>query len=83
MFLLVLFCVFDAAKAPQGWLQFHESAGGHTIARHVGGTDAELLARIQNSPRISGTSTFLDQTMAESVISATIGANRVILNAWL
>lgn len=65
-----------------GWLGFHEGVG-HTIAHHVGKTDAQLIARLNSSSRITGASTFANQTTAEPVISATIGANRATLNAWL
>jgi hypothetical protein len=41
-------------------LMLHESAGGHTIARHVGKTDAELAAR-----NIRHSSTFNDLAAAE------------------
>ena len=65
-----------------GWLQFHEGIG-HTIARHVGKTDAQLINRLANSRRISGASTFTNQTTAEATISSTIKANRATLNTWL
>jgi len=64
------------------WLQFHEGVG-HTISRHVGKTDAELISRLSSSSRISGASTFASQEVAESVISSTIKTNRPALNAWL
>jgi len=65
-----------------GWLGFHEGVG-HTIARHVGKTDAQLIARLNSSSRISGASTFTNQATAEAVISSTIRGNRANLNAWL
>lgn len=72
----------SAAKGG-GWLNFHEGLGGHTVARHVGKTDADLIARLSSSSTISGASTFSSQAVAESVISSTIGSNRATLNAWL
>ena len=60
---------------PGGGLRAHEDAGGHTIARHVGKTDAELLARISNNPGISGASTFTTRASAETAVSEVIAAN--------
>ncbi|MBI1927478.1 hypothetical protein HYR99_24960 [Candidatus Poribacteria bacterium] len=57
--------------------------GGHTLARHIGKTDGELMTRLQQSTRIRGASAFLDQATAESVISQTIKQNRSIIQQWL
>jgi hypothetical protein len=56
---------------------------GHTLSRHVGKTDAELSIRLNSSARISGVSSFSNQTIAESVISSTISSNRMALNTCL
>jgi hypothetical protein len=66
-----------------GWLQYHERWGGHTLARHVGHTDAQLLTRLQQSARIRGASTFFDQETAESLMSQTIKQNRALIQQWL
>ncbi|WP_158596896.1 DUF6443 domain-containing protein [Aquimarina sp. BL5] len=65
-----------------GWLSFHEGVG-HTIARHIAKTDAQLIARLNSSRRISGASTFSNQPMAEVIISSAIRSNRSTLNTWL
>src|SRR5215475_13105750 len=65
------------------WLQYHERWGGHTLARHVGHTDAQLLTRLQQSARIRGASTFFDQETAESLMSQTIRQNRARIQQWL
>lgn len=44
---------------PGGGLQAHEDAGGHTLARHVGRTDLQLLDRFITQPWIRGSSSFL------------------------
>jgi RHS repeat-associated protein len=65
-----------------GWLAFHEGAGGHTLARHVAQTDAQLIARLAGS-KISDASTFSSQAIAETVISRTIAASRSAVRGWL
>ncbi|MGY3314714.1 hypothetical protein ACV242_003210 [Peribacillus simplex] len=57
-----------SSLAPGGGLAVHESRGGHLIERHVGKTDEELLERIRNNPRITGSSTFIDRPTAEKVV---------------
>jgi filamentous hemagglutinin len=68
---------------PGGGLAAHERGGGHTIARHVGTTDADLAARLAADPRISGASSFTDRTVAESAIAQALDANYAAINAWL
>ena len=67
----------------RGWIQYHERLGGHTLDRHVGQTDVQLIARLQQSPRIRGASIFFNQAIAESVISQTIQQNRPMIRQWL
>ena len=69
--------------APYGGLAAHEAAGGHTIARHIGKTDADLASRLAAEPRISGASSFTDRAIAESAIAQTIDANQAAINTWL
>lgn len=56
---------------------------GHTLDRHVGQTDADLLARLNSNSRLRNASTFIDQSTAESVIGQMISVNRNQLNAWV
>lgn len=66
---------YRGLKATSGLLQAFEDAGGHTIARHVGKTDAELIERLNSSNRISGASTFSDLATAEGVVGSTLKSN--------
>ena len=66
-----------------GWLQNHEAWGGHTVDRHIGKTDAELITRLRNNRGIRAASTFTDQATAETFISRAINENRAEINAWL
>src|SRR5207248_1150303 len=68
---------------PGGGLTAHEAAGGHTIAMHVGKTDAELAARLAAQPGIRGASSFTDRVVAESAIGQSLDANQAAINGWL
>lgn len=70
---------------PGGGLAAHEARGGHLIARHVGKTDAELLQRLKDNPKITGASTFKDRATAEKVASEVLNDpnNKKIIQAWL
>src|SRR5262249_4570432 len=41
-----------------------EAMGGHTLARHIGKTDAELIERLRQEPDISSASTYTDRQTA-------------------
>lgn len=60
-----------------------EAAGGHTIARHVGRTEAQLRARLLAEPRIKAASTFHSLRQAETFIGEALRANRAEITAWL
>jgi hypothetical protein len=65
-----------------GWLLRHER-GGHTLERHVGKSDEDLLARLHEETRRGLASTFPDQRTAESAINTLLERNRSQLNEWL
>lgn len=56
--------------------------GGHTLARHVGKSDAELAERLRREPRISAASTYTDRAVAERVVGATLARAGGRLEAW-
>jgi len=66
-----------------GWLVKHEHSGSHTIERHVGKTDQELLQRLRDNPSITGSSTFTDQEKAERAIGHLLDDNRSTIATWL
>ncbi|MDF0553646.1 RNase A-like domain-containing protein [Kamptonema sp. UHCC 0994] len=68
---------------PGGGLTSHEQAGGHTLAKHVALTEAELANRLANDPKPMITSTFCDRSTAETTISEAIQANELLISAWL
>ena len=59
-----------------------ESRGGHTLARHVGRTDSQLLDRLAREPRISAASTYTDRATAELVVGLALERERSRVDAW-
>jgi hypothetical protein len=60
-----------------------ESRGGHTLARHVGRTDADLRERLRRERQISAASTYTDRATAERVVARTLSRNRARVDQWL
>lgn len=60
----------------------HEAAGGHTLARHVGRSDADLARRLRREPNLAAASTFLDRASAERAVAAALAAERGRVEAW-
>lgn len=71
------------AAFPPDWLQEQEEAGGHTLARHVGWTDRQLVERLRNSPNIAAASTYPDRETAAAAIQAALVQNAAALNRWV
>lgn len=63
-------------------LSVDESMGGHTLARHVGKTDAELADRLRREPQISSASTYTDRGIAERAVGAALAFAGGRLAAW-
>ena len=59
-----------------------EARGGHTLARHVGRTDAQLRERLQRE-QISAASTYPDRATAERVVARTLAQQRSRVDQWL
>jgi RHS repeat-associated protein len=64
------------------WLRYHERLGGHTLARHVGKTGQQLIARLRTS-NVPASSTFFDEEGAERMVALTISSQRPAIQAWL
>lgn len=65
----------------------HEAAagsrvGGHTIAKHVGKTEAELRARMVAEPRRQLVATFDSLPVAERMIHRCLRANKAAIEEW-
>jgi hypothetical protein len=67
---------------PEHDLSMDERIGGHTLARHVGKTDEELIDRLRHEPQISSASTYTDRATAERVVGAALASGRRSFDAW-
>jgi hypothetical protein len=63
-------------------LERDERRGGHTIARHVGRTDAQLQARLRRES-IAAASTYVDLASAERIITRALGENSQRVQTWM
>ena len=71
------------APAVQGRdLTIDEAMGGHTLARHVGKTDAELAERLRREPQISAASTYTDQPIAARTVAGALDSSSGEVSAW-
>ena len=59
-----------------------ERRGGHTLARHVGLSDADLRGRLRRERRIAAASTWNDRGTAERIVAATIDRSRAEVERW-
>jgi hypothetical protein len=62
-------------------LSADEALGGHTLARHVGRTDADLAERLEHES-ISAASTYTDRGAAERAVGAALDANDRKVASW-
>jgi hypothetical protein len=60
-----------------------ERAGGHTLARHVGKSDAQLAERLSREREIAVASTYVDAVTAANVVGAALAQSNTKLDAWL
>jgi uncharacterized protein YukE len=83
---------FRAARAaedvvhlvPGGGLAAHEGVeGGHTLAKHVGKTEAFLRHRLATEPHLRAASTFYDRQTAENAIAQLLDDNGSGVSRWL
>jgi len=77
-----------AVRAGRIRLSEHESLtgvkpGGHTLASHVGKSEAELLARFEANKRLQYSTTFTNVRVAEDAISKALYANRDVIKSML
>jgi hypothetical protein len=73
----------DVTSADRYDLERDERRGGHTLDRHVGRTDAELRARLEQEPNISAASTWTDRAIGEEVVAEALRAERRRIENWL
>ena len=63
-------------------LSIDERLGGHTLARHVGKSDAELAERLRRERQISAASTYTDRAAAEHSVGAALSSAGGKLANW-
>jgi Bacterial CdiA-CT RNAse A domain len=69
---------------PGGGLMAHEGLdGGHTLAKHVGKTEAFLRNRLATEPHIDAASTFYNREVAEESLSTVLYDNKRRIATWL
>ena len=73
----------DPAGQPSRDLSVDESRGGHTLARHVGQTDAALRARLARERGISAASTYTDRAIAEATVGRVLAEQSKRIQAWV
>ena len=59
-----------------------ESAGGHTLRKHVGRTDDQLRERLRHERNISAASTWTDRDTAEHAVGTALEQNRSKIERW-
>ncbi|MGR2741101.1 RNase A-like domain-containing protein [Billgrantia sp. Q4P2] len=69
--------------ATGGTLVFHENLDGHTIRRHVGKTDEQLLQRFETESDILGSSTYPDLETAQRAVGDVLSRNSDRIQDWL
>ncbi len=60
-----------------------ESAGGHTLRKHVGRTYDQLRERLRHERNISAASTWTDRETADDAVGAALEQNRSKVERWL
>jgi hypothetical protein len=60
-----------------------ESAGGHTLRKHVGRTDDQLRERLRQERNISAASTWTDRETAERAVGSALQRNHDRIDRWL
>ena len=73
----------DVRRGSARDLSQDEAAGGHTLRKHVGRSDAELRERLQDERHISAASTWNDRQSAEAAVGAAITQQSSKISRWL
>jgi len=93
--LLLTVCACDKSRTDSGTnsalpsgtarrdLSQDEAAGGHTLRKHVGRTDAELRERLDHERDISAASTWNDRGAAELAVGTAIAEQQSKISRWL
>lgn len=83
LILLLANVSIGAARTGAIDLTAEEAAGGHTIAQHVGKTEAELRQRLAREPHIPAASSFRNLEDARRFVDAALRAKERVIRRWL
>lgn len=64
-------------------LQWHETRGGHTIARHVGKSSSFLIERCRSEPSLRETSSWSSLTSGQNLVNSVLAAHRTTIANWM
>jgi toxin YxiD len=73
----------NRVSGPAHDLAQDESAGGHTLRKHVGRTDDQLRERLRHERNISAASTWTDRETAERAVGIALEQNHAKIDRWL
>jgi hypothetical protein len=71
------------SRGERGWLRSHEVPPGHTIERHVGRSEQQLMDRLRDHPNLHRSSAFDDEASAERLIARVLEQRSADINAWM
>ncbi|MFN8007766.1 MAG: RNase A-like domain-containing protein [Terriglobia bacterium] len=63
-------------------LEADEQRGGHTVRKHVGRTDSELVKRLDQEHEISAASTWTDLETAEETVAEALNEGHSKIERW-
>ena len=73
----------EASQTPRYDLGLDEELGGHTLRRHVGRSDEQLIERLAREPDISAASTYNDRVTAEKTVGDALAQQKGRVESWL
>jgi hypothetical protein len=73
----------ETANGPVRDLEQDEKHHGHTLTRHVGRTDEQLIERLNQERDISSASTYTDKEAAERTAGLALEKNKAKIDAWI
>lgn len=71
------------SRGERGWLRSHEVPPGHTIERHVGKTEQQLMDRLREHQKLRRASAFVDEASAERLIAQVLERRSADIEAWV
>jgi len=73
----------EGEYGPPRDLDADELKHGHTLSKHVGRSDAELIERLRSEPELASASTWTDKETAERCVGMALAHHDEEIAAWL